>query len=122
MGMSTAADVDSWVTRYVTAWNTNDAADIGALFTETATYSPAPYQPSWQGRAQIVERWLAIRDEPGETTFDWSVPSVTDDLAVVTGTTRYPQATFSNLWLVRLTDDGECREFSEWWMEHPSGG
>jgi hypothetical protein len=37
---------------------------------------------------------------------------------VVTGTTTYPDRVFSNLWVIRLTPEGTCREFTEWWMEH----
>ena len=40
-------------------------------------------------------------------------------VAIVTGTTVYPDRTFSNLWIIGLTPEGTCREFAEWWMEHP---
>ena len=63
--------------------------------------------------------WLENRNKPGETTFSWETLVVTDDLAVVTGTTTYPDRVFSNLWVIRLTPGGTCREFTEWWMEHP---
>jgi hypothetical protein len=38
----------------------------------------------------------------------------------VQGTTRYLSSprTYSNLWVVRLADDGRAREFTEWWMKH----
>jgi hypothetical protein len=110
--------LDRWIEGYVRAWNTNDAADIEALFTEDAEYRTEPYNPPWRGRAAIVEGWLAHRDKPGETSFDWE-PLVTGEVAVVQGTTRYPGRTFSNLWVIRLAPDGRCREFGEWWMEHP---
>jgi hypothetical protein len=120
--MSSAEKVDVWIRGYVNAWNTNGAADIESLFTATASYSPAPYTQPWQGRQQIVEQWLAHRDQPGQTEFHWRLLILADDMAVVTGTTRYPNTTYSNLWLIRLTDDGRCEQFSEWWMEHPRAG
>jgi ketosteroid isomerase-like protein len=109
----------AWIQRYVRAWNSNDSADIGSLFAEDAEYATEPYRPPLRGRDAIVQWWLDNRDEPGETTFDWQPLLVTDDLAAVTGTTTYPDRTFSNLWVIRLTPDGVCRQFSEWWMEHP---
>ena len=115
------ADLDrvtAWIDAYVQAWNSNDPAEIGALFADDATYRTEPYSPPWQGRAEIVERWLERKDEPGETTFTWTPLAITDDVAIVQGTTAYPAEIFSNLWVIRLDDDGRCREYAEWWMQH----
>jgi SnoaL-like domain len=109
----------TWVDRYVLAWNSNEPADIEALFTPTASYSPAPYSQPWPGRDAIVREWLSRADQPGKTHFDWRVVATDGDLAVVHGTTQYPDRAYSNLWLVRLDDDGRCTEFAEWWMQHP---
>ena len=107
-----------WIHGYVRAWNSNDPAEIGALFTKDAQYQTAPFRPPWRGRDAIVGWWLENRDEPGETAFTWQPVVVTEDVAIVAGTTTYPEETFSNLWVIRLTPDGQCREFTEWWMEH----
>jgi uncharacterized protein (TIGR02246 family) len=111
--------VRGWVEGYVTAWNSNDPGDIIRLFTEDAEYYTDPYGPPWVGRESIVEHWLADKDKPGETTFEWKPLLIADDLAIVTGTTTYPHTVYSNLWLIRLADQQRCREFTEWWMEHP---
>jgi SnoaL-like domain len=108
-----------WIEGYVRAWNSNDPADIAVLFTEEAEYYTEPFRPAWSGRQQIVDAWLEHKDEPGETTFDWRPLVVTDELAIIEGTTIYPTETYSNLWVIRLDDDGRCRHFTEWWMEHP---
>lgn len=121
--MTDLEQLTGWIDAYVRAWNSNDPADIGALFTEDAAYYTAPFRPPWRGRAEIVAGWLDRKDEPGETTFEWHPVAVTDELGVVEGTTTYPGQTFSNLWLIRLDADGRCREFTEWWMEQtPPGG
>ena len=111
--------VTTWIDGYVKAWNSNRAADITTLFTEDATYHPAPFGNPWHGQAEIAREWLLHGDAPGETTFTWQPVAIEDGLAVVRGITVYPGRTFSNLWLIRLTADGRCREFTEWWMEHP---
>ncbi len=109
----------TWVDGYIRAWTSNDPRDIGALFTEDAEYYTAPFRPPWRGREQIVEGWLDRRDKPGEATFEWHPVAVADDVAIIRGTTAYPEETFSNLWVIRLDSDGRCREFTEWWMEQP---
>jgi hypothetical protein len=47
---------------------------------------------------------------------------VTPEVAIVTGTATYkePPTVYSNLWVMRLDADGRCREFTEWWMQHPA--
>jgi hypothetical protein len=107
-----------WVEGYVRAWNTNDPADIGALFAADAAYYTAPFREPWRGRDTIVAEWLARKDEPGETTFTWFAVTVSPELSIVQGTTVYPSVVYSNLWLIRLDGVGQCREFTEWWMEH----
>ena len=117
--MPDLASVSRWIDGYVRAWNSNDAAEVRALFTVDAQYSTEPYNPPWHGSDAIVKGWLDHQDQPGETTFDWEPLELTDDLAVITGTTRYPDRSYSNLWIIRLADDGRCRSFAEWWMKHP---
>ncbi|GAA2343513.1 nuclear transport factor 2 family protein [Dactylosporangium salmoneum] len=110
--------VTRWVEGYMRAWSSNTSDDIAALFAEDAAYYPAPYAEPWRGRDAIVAEWLARRDAPGQTSFSWFPVTVGPDLSVIQGTTTYPHATYSNLWLIRLDTVGQCREFTEWWMEH----
>jgi hypothetical protein len=111
----------AWVDAYVRAWNSNDPQDIGALFADDATYRTEPFAEPWSGRAEIVERWLERKDEPGNSEFVWKPLAAAEDVAIVEGTTRYrePPDTYSNLWVIRLDADGRSREFTEWWMKHP---
>jgi uncharacterized protein (TIGR02246 family) len=118
--MTDSDRVASWIDGYIRAWNTNDADDIRSLFTPDAEYRTEPFRPPWRGFDEIVEGWLEHRDEPGETTFDWRPIAVTEDVAIIEGTTTYPGQTYSNLWVIRLDTDGRCRQFTEWWMEHPT--
>ena len=67
----------NWINGYVRAWNTNDPADIGALFTGDAEYYTTPYRPPWRGRDQIIRDWLDRADRPGETNFEWRPVVVT---------------------------------------------
>ena len=42
---------------------------------------------------------------------------MTRDIAIVQGETGYPNERYSNLWVIRLDDEGRAREFTEWWMD-----
>jgi ketosteroid isomerase-like protein len=108
-----------WMAAYERAWSSNDPEEIGALFTNDALYFTTPFREPWRGRAEIVENWLDRKDEPGGWRFEWQPLVETSELAIITGTTTYldPPQIYSNLWVLRLGQDGRCREFTEWWME-----
>jgi len=109
-----------WMAAYCRAWASNDPDDVRALFTDDADYFTAPFREPWRGGTEIVDGWLDRKDEPGNWTFEWQPLLDTAGLAIVTGTTIYrePPEAYSNLWVIRLADDGRCREFTEWWMVH----
>lgn len=113
------ADVEAWVERYRLAWATNEPEDIAALFTEDAVYYTAPDREPWRGRDEIVRGWIGRKDEPGTWEFRHEVQAIAGDLAFVRGWTDYrePPTRYSNLWVIRLGEDGRASEFVEWWME-----
>jgi len=117
-----SAELDNWVERYRLAWTTNDADDIRALFTEDATYRTEPFADPWVGHDAIVAGWAGAADEPGRWNFEW-VPLVdAGAVRVITATTTYAAGeVYSNLWVIRLADDGRATEFTEWWMEQAAG-
>jgi uncharacterized protein (TIGR02246 family) len=111
--------VRDWVERYVEAWNSNHPGNIESLFTENAVYLTGPFDEPWEGLDTIVEQWLARKDEPGDTLFDYEVIAVDGDLGVVEGVTHYRSTgeVFGNLWLIRLDAGGRCSRYTEYWMQ-----
>ena len=108
-----------WVERYRAAWESNDPAEIGALFTDDALYFDSPQLAPWAGRDHIVEEWLERKDQPGDNTFDYSVIASEGDLGIVRGVTRYllTGKVYDNLWEIRLDAEERCSSFTEWWAE-----
>jgi len=111
----------AWLDRYIAAWRSNEAEQIGALFSEDIVYSFRPWSPAVRGREAIVAEWLRNPDEPGSWEAEYHAVAVDGDTGVAVGESRYPGEgrTFSNVFIVRFNDTGEAREFSEWWVEKP---
>ncbi len=109
----------AWMDGYLRAWTSGATEEIADLFTEDAVYDPQTSDEQWVGRDAIVENWQDIGDEPGSWTFDWEPVIESPDLSVIQGRTEYAAESraFRNLWVIRLTDDGRCREFTEWWID-----
>ncbi len=116
----TENDVRTWMEGYIKAWNSNDREDIGSLFTNKGNYFTAPYRQPWSGRENIIDGWLDRKDEPGEFEFDYEVMGVSGETGFVRGWTKYVKEDkdYSNLWIIRLDDNGQCYEFIEWWMRN----
>jgi ketosteroid isomerase-like protein len=113
------ASFQDWLDRYIAAWRSGKADDIGELFSEDVTYSYRPYTEPVRGRAAIVADWLRDPDEPGSWDAEYHPVAVDGDTGVSVGESRYPKEgkAYSNVFICRFDADGRCREFSEWWVE-----
>ncbi|MDQ1546623.1 MAG: hypothetical protein QOH69_1527 [Actinomycetota bacterium] len=114
--------VNEWMTAYRAAWESNDPAEIGALFTDDALYYNEPFTEPARGRDAIVARWIERKDDPGSTSFTWKLLAESDGLAFVQGETDYGSVKYSNLWVIRFAPSSQSRkaeatEFTEWWMD-----
>lgn len=115
--------LEEWMDGYVLAWDSNDPDQIAALFAPDAVYDPQTADGPWHGVEEIVAGWVEIDDTPGNWEFEWTSVVETDDLAVVTGRTRYldPPSSYRNLFVIRFDGEDRCDDFTEWWIdEEPS--
>jgi ketosteroid isomerase-like protein len=125
--MTTLSALSDWLDRYEQAWRNNDADQIRELFTDEAVYRWNPWDDDTaEGRDEIVQAWLEQPDDPDEWTLECEPLAVEGDLGVARCVTRYratakgPARVFHNLWLVTLTDDGRCSEYTEYYMKEPT--
>lgn len=121
----TRADFDDWLEAYRRAWGTDDPEQIGALFTNDATYAPWPFSEPWRGREMIVAKWIERSDSQAAWQFESEILAVEGETGVVAGLTTYPahddepEAVYSNIWVIRLAPDGRASSFAEWWVQRP---
>jgi len=115
------AAFQAWLDRYIAAWRSGSADQIGALFSEDVVYSYRPYSDPVRGRAAVVADWLRNPDEPGSWSAEYHPVAVDGDTAISVGESRYPAEgkAYSNVFICRFDANGQCREFSEWWVARP---
>lgn len=131
----TREEIDRWLAEYVAAWKTYDRDQIAQLFTEDVAYRYHPYDDPIEGRDEVIKAWLAegdhpeagTRDEPGTYDAEYGAVAVDGDTAVATGWSSYKDSadgavvrTYDNCFVMRFTEDGRCREFTEWFIKRPS--
>ncbi|HEX5590041.1 MAG TPA: nuclear transport factor 2 family protein [Candidatus Limnocylindrales bacterium] len=127
----TPDDVQRWLDRYVAAWKSYDAAEIGELFSADAEYRYHPWDEPVRGRDAIVTAWIApdgdasTRDEPGTYDAAYRPWAIDGDRVVAVGTSDYftdaTRATreqrYHNVYLLEFGADGRCRSFTEWFIQ-----
>ena len=118
----TRDDFAAWLEAYVAAWRSNDAADIGRLFSEDVTYSYRAGTEVVQGRDAVVASWLEDPDDPASWEAHYEPLAIDDDVHVAVGWSRYLQPDgslrdeYSNVFVCRFDAAGRCSAFTEWWM------
>jgi ketosteroid isomerase-like protein len=116
-----------WLDRYVAAWASHDAAQIGALFSDDVAYRYHPYDEPIIGRNAVVASWLADGDERGTFDASYAPVAVDGDTVVAQGTTVYRRTpggpvhqVYDNCFVMRFDDAGRCREFTEFYVLRPA--
>jgi beta-glucosidase len=111
--------LETWMDGYVAAWVSNHPDDIEKLFTEDAVYDPQTAEGEIHGLEAIIDWWLDIDDQPDNWDFEWTPLIETDDMAIITGSTKYsdPPASYRNLFVLKFDEAGLCRDFTEWYIE-----
>lgn len=110
--------VDAWITAYERAWRTAGVESLAELFVDGATYRMSPYEEPARGLGEIGALWERERKGPDEEfTMGSEIIAVEADTAVVRVEVHYPgpePLEYRDLWVIRFTPDGRCREFEEW--------
>ena len=131
------AAAQAWLDRYVEAWLSYDPAQVAALFSADVTYRYHPYDEPIVGRDAVVASWMgelgegeasgaSTRDDPGTYDGAYTAVAVDGDTVVATGTSRYRDEpggpvvrTYANCFVLRFDDAGRCRDFTEYYIQHP---
>ena len=117
--------VARWLDGYVTAWRSNERAQIEALFTPDARYRYRPHDDALIGAEAIASDWLEDPDDPAVWEAEYTPFAIDGDAVVAVGVSRYratadrPERTYHNCFLMHLAEDGRCRDFTEWFMLEP---
>jgi ketosteroid isomerase-like protein len=118
--------VQRWLDQYVAAWASYDRDAIAALFSEDARYRYHPWDDWIESRAAIVDDWLSDRDEPESWSATYEPYAVDGDAVVAVGRSTYAnpdgsiRKVYENCFLMRFDAEGQCSEFTEFFMERPA--
>ena len=120
--MVNRSEFEKWVHGYLKAWKSNDPKDIASLFTDDSTYLTQAFREPWSGRETIVKEWIGRADWANEPKDQWTFEhkwfAIEGDTRILEGLTTYSgrDEIYTNIWTIKLVEDGRCREFREYWI------
>jgi nuclear transport factor 2 (NTF2) superfamily protein len=113
--------VAAWLEGYEEAWETLDADQAAALFTEGATYRDNPYADPYQGRQGIREYWTTVTSDQRDVEFSYEVLSVSGNTGIAHWHSEFTQESsgsgivLDGIFVLEFTPEGLCRSLKEWW-------
>jgi hypothetical protein len=111
----------AWLDRYRQAWERRDPAAAAALFTAQATYWETPYDPPFEGRAEIEAYWAKAVSGQRDVRFSSEILACSGDRGIC----RW-HATFNaveggatidldGIFHCRFAEPNLVGSFEEWW-------
>jgi SnoaL-like domain len=121
---ATPISVDTWVQRYISAWEAGDPNAVVALFTPEALYHSSVFREPLVGTGAIRDYWersaasqrnVAVRTgnpmvSPARVAVEWWTTMEDPDEGEIT---------LPGCLLLRFDPDGLCRELWEYWQLEP---
>jgi len=123
--MSQGTDaLTGWLDAYRRAWEELDPDAAAALFTEDGTYAWGPYEEPLRGREAIRARWAEVTESQSDVSFTSEALGTIDRGGVAHWNCKFKVGDLGieldGIFVVKLTDEGLCSEFLEWWNESTS--
>jgi hypothetical protein len=113
-------EVDEWLERYRSAWETADPDAAAALFTEDAVYRSSPFREPHVGQEGIGEYWARATGSQSDVTVKIGLPITEGNRTAVEWWTTMrdetTEITLPGILFLRFAPDGRCEELREAWM------
>lgn len=113
-------EVDEWLERYRSAWESADPDAAAALFTEDAVYRSSPFREPHVGQDGIREYWARATGSQSDVTVKIGLPITEENRTAVEWWTTMrdetTEITLPGILFLRFAPDGRCEELREAWM------
>jgi SnoaL-like domain len=126
--VATAPDrLSAWLALFGRAWETRDAEQCAALFSEDGSYREGPFDAPLNGRAALRAYWSELPPARPGISFAYELLAATDAGGIAHWRGAYTRAAdavrveLDGILVITLDEEGRCRDFREWSLrrEHP---
>jgi len=110
----------SWLERFGRAWETRNAEEAAALFSEDGSYRETPFDEPLTGGEEIRAHWSSLPKARRTSAFSYEILAQTEFWGIArwqgayTPADREMQLELDGILLLSLDHEGRCRDFREW--------
>jgi len=124
----TLDQLSDWLQRYFHAWDSNDPAEVSALFSEEAIYYYGPLKDPARNRETIVKNWVADPEGQKDVSYNFEALATNGDIGIAHWHVAYKSKSqemkriqLDGILVLRFNASLECVEHREWYATEERG-
>ncbi len=114
-----------WLDALGQAWINRDPKAAADICAENVLYFETPFDKPLKSKKEIEVIWQEVPATQKDIEFDYEIISVNKEVGIAkwrASFTRLPSATrdtLDGIYMVKLDNNGQCKEFHQWWVVKP---
>jgi hypothetical protein len=114
-----------WLEMLGQAWINRDPKGAADICIEDVVYHETPFGEPLKSRKEVEKIWDEVPRSQKDVEFGYEILTVTEEQGIArwwASFTRVPSGlrdTLDGIFVVRLEDNGLCKEFHQWWVIKP---
>lgn len=117
--------LSKWLDDLGQAWINRNPKAAAEICAENVLYFENPFDKPLTSRKEVEEIWHEVPNYQKDIKFSYEIISVNKQVGIAkwrASFTRLPSGirdTLDGIYLVKLDNDGLCKEFHQWWVVKP---
>lgn len=114
-----------WLDVLGKAWINRKPKTAADICTENVLYFETPFDKPLTSKKEVEKIWQEVPESQDDIKFGYEIVCVNQEVGIAkwrASFTRLPSKvrnTLDGIYLVKLNDDGLCKEFHQWWVVKP---
>lgn len=117
---------EQWLNALGKAWINRNPKAAANICTENVLYFETPFDKPLTSRKEVEEIWQEVPKYQRDIEFSYEIISVNQKVGIakwLASFTRLPSGikdTLDGIYVVKLDNNGLCKEFHQWWVVKPN--
>ncbi len=114
-----------WLDALEKAWINRDPKAAADICANDVLYYETPFDSPLKSKEEVEQLWKDVPKSQKDISFKYEILSITAKIGIAhwqASFTRVPSMirdTLDGIFLVKLDENGFCKEFHQWWVVKP---
>ena len=115
----------NWLDTLGQAWITRNPKAAANICAENVLYFETPFDKPLTSKKEVGDIWQEVPSSQKDIEFNYEIISVNKEVGIAkwrASFARLPSEvrdTLDGIYIVKLDDNGLCKEFHQWWVVKP---